>query len=163
MAGIYATIALLVAAGDLGIKHYIEKNLKPNESRRILKGKVILRRTHNKGMMMNRMEKHPLFVRFASVSALGALIIWQAAVYRRPGRDIGKTVEKAGLAMMTGGAVSNTYDRIKRGYVVDYISFPSRLKKFARIAFNIGDFAIFAGGLMAALQTIYTVGREVTK
>ncbi|MCI8638485.1 MAG: signal peptidase II [Coprococcus sp.] len=159
MAGICLTIILAVAAGDLGLKRYIEKHMKENESRRILGGKGILRRTHNRGMMMNRMEKYPVFVRLSSAAASVAILIWQSAIWRLPGQ----AAKKVGLALITGGAVSNTYDRFKRRYVVDYFSFSSKNKKLERIAFNFGDFAVFAGCLLVALQEAYTVGKELLR
>ena len=52
---------------------------------------------------------------------------------------------------MLGGAYSNTYDRLVRKYVVDYVSFrvPGRLKK---VIFNIGDFCIMIGALLCVLE-----------
>ena len=159
MIGICLTIIVVIAIGDLGVKYYIEKNLKENESRRILGGNGILRRTHNRGMMLNWMEKYPVFVRLSSTAAFIALMIWQIVVWRISGQ----TMKKIGLALMAGGAVSNTYDRLKREYVVDYISFPSKNKNLERIAFNFGDFAVFAGCIFVAVQAVYTVGKEMLK
>ena len=54
--------------------------------------------------------------------------------------------EKLGLAVALGGAVSNTWDRMVRGYVVDYFSI--RWKGLKKVVFNLGDFFIFLGALM---------------
>lgn len=53
--------------------------------------------------------------------------------------------------MLLGGAFSNTYDRCRRKYVVDYFSFGVKWKRLSRIVFNISDFGIILGALTAAL------------
>ena len=55
------------------------------------------------------------------------------------------------LALLLGGSFSNTYDRLRRKYVVDYLSFPVKWKWFRDIVFNISDFCIIIGALLAAL------------
>ena len=60
----------------------------------------------------------------------------------------GKGLLKWGLALLLGGAYTNTYDRLKRKYVVDYVSFNVPVKGIRRIVFNIGDFCIMIGALL---------------
>ena len=57
---------------------------------------------------------------------------------------------KWGLTLLLGGAYSNTYDRLARKYVVDYVSFngPFRLRN---VMFNIGDFCIMIGALISVI------------
>lgn len=50
---------------------------------------------------------------------------------------------------MLGGAFSNTYDRLVRKYVVDYVSFHVPLKGLKKVIFNIGDFCILIGALVS--------------
>lgn len=63
----------------------------------------------------------------------------------------GNRMLKTGLSMLLGGGFSNTYDRLRRKYVVDYFSFGFGGKRFSRIVFNLSDFGIIIGALMAAL------------
>ena len=56
-----------------------------------------------------------------------------------------------GFALLLGGAYSNTYDRLIRKYVVDYVSFPVKNKKIRNIVFNISDFCIMIGALLIVL------------
>ena len=51
--------------------------------------------------------------------------------------------------MLLGGAVSNTCDRMTRGYVVDYLGFNVKSKKLSNIIFNLSDFFIMAGALLS--------------
>ena len=98
---------------------------------------------------MNWLEKYPWVIKAASLTAMGILLIWHGILHMRPGQ----TLEKLGTALMTGGALSNTYDRVKRGYVVDYFSFKTRCKKLERITFNLGDFMIFTGAALTFTGT----------
>ena len=55
----------------------------------------------------------------------------------------GKTVQKFGIAVILGGAVSNLYDRMIRHYVVDYFSI--QCGKLKKVVFNLGDIFVFLG------------------
>ena len=74
---------------------------------------------HNKGAFLNAGQK-----RQAAVAAVSVLLtIGVAAVFALSLGMQGNRMLKAGLSMLLGGAFSNTYDRLKRKYVVDYFSF----------------------------------------
>ncbi|HJA92944.1 MAG TPA: signal peptidase II, partial [Candidatus Eisenbergiella merdipullorum] len=59
---------------------------------------------------------------------------------------------KTGLSLLLGGAWSNTYDRLKRKYVVDYFSLNVKWKPLRQIIFNISDFCILIGALIIAFK-----------
>lgn len=149
-------IAAVIFGADQGIKYFVEKHVKDGTERGFFRQRGILRKVHNRGMMMNYLDKHPLLVRLASVFALGVLLIWQALTLKKSGR----VREKLGLALMTGGALSNTFDRIKRGYVVDYVAVRAKRKKLSDITFNVGDFAIFGGAFLTAWETLAACLRD---
>ena len=48
--------------------------------------------------------------------------------------------EKLGLTLTAAGAWSNTWDRFRRGYVVDYIGIRQKNKKFDRLTYNVRRF-----------------------
>ena len=56
---------------------------------------------------------------------------------------------------MLGGAFSNTYDRLTKKYVVDYLELP-KVPLLNKIIFNLSDFCIALG----ALLTVLSCGRE---
>ena len=65
----------------------------------------------------------------------------------------GRVLEKTALTLVLAGGASNLYDRLKRGYVVDYFSI--QWKKLKKVVFNLGDIFIFAGSaLFAAVQLV---------
>lgn len=136
----------VVTGTDLGIKKYTEETLNDAEERRIWKGKGIYRKVHNKGLMMNCLDDRPQLVKGLSVAALVGLFIWSGILEKESGHKL----SKFGTAFMLGGACGNTYDRVKRGYVVDYLAVKSKNKKLQDITFNLSDLALFAGAFLTA-------------
>ncbi|MDE6887595.1 MAG: signal peptidase II, partial [Eubacterium sp.] len=60
---------------------------------------------------------------------------------------------------LAGGGLSNLYDRLRKGYVVDYFSFGTGPKWFRRLVFNLADFFVFAGVLLCMIQMIRKDGK----
>ena len=58
---------------------------------------------------------------------------------------------RAGLAVMSGGALSNLIERIFLGHVIDWIPFPF---SFIDLNFNLADVEISLGALIAFLSCI---------
>ena len=109
---------------------------------------IIWRNYHNTGAMLN-FGAGKSFVKVLSFVFTAAVTVYFIITLGH--RE--KNLLKAGLALVLGGAYSNMYDRMRKDYVVDYISFRCRWKRFSNIVFNIGDFAIMAGALLAVIAT----------
>ena len=138
-------LATLVFAADLLIKNRIEKE--ERLPRTALGGKILLQRYHNRGAALNFLEKRPRLVTSLSVLlTLLSLLLLVLSLGRR-----GKRFLQLSLALLLGGAFSNTYDRLKRKYVVDYVSFRVRWKRLAGVVFNLSDFCIIVGAMLACL------------
>lgn len=137
----------MLCAADLSLKSYIESHLRENEERHLCGGRLRIRKYHNYGVAFNLLEKKPKLVRLLASVMTGGVVGCILRVFGQKGRY----GEKAGLALLLGGACSNLYDRFVRGYVVDYFSFQSRWRRLAHTVFNLGDLYIFAGGMLAAL------------
>lgn len=125
------------------IKNIVEKRGKTGVTKPVLNGKILLRKHLNKGFMLNIGQKWQKGV--AAVS-LVLCIFLTAFMLLTGGRYNG--VVKTGLSMVLGGAYSNTYDRLFRTYVVDYISIGVNNKKLRRIVFNMADFCIMIGTVL---------------
>ena len=109
---------------------------------------IIWRNYHNTGAMLNFGAGKSFVKVLSSVFTAAVTVYFIITLGHR-----GKNLLKAGLALVLGGAYSNMYDRMRKDYVVDYISFRCRWKRFSNIVFNIGDFAIMAGALLAVIAT----------
>lgn len=141
---------LAVAAGifglELKIKNYVERTKTEGRTEEKCGGFLLIRKHHNRGAFLNMGESRRKAVMVCSLALTAALTI----LYILTLGKTGKGLLKWGLTLLLGGAYSNTYDRITRRYVVDYVSFnvPGGLKK---VIFNIGDFCIMIGALFCVL------------
>lgn len=144
----YILIATGIFFGDLWIKNYVVKTFPEEGEWKKEKGFVRLRKHYNRGAFLNVGQKRRQAVAVSSV----CLTLLVAVLFVLSLGTKGNGTLKAGLAMLLGGAFSNTYDRWRRKYVVDYFSFGVKWRWLSRIIFNISDFGIMIGALMAALS-----------
>lgn len=138
-------------AADQLLKTYAEQNLDKKEERK-LAGPVVLRRVHNKGLCMGLLSENQTAVKYLSLAASGIVTVCQAiASFRRKG-----FWKKQGLALMSAGAWSNTFDRFARGCVVDYAGFKVKDPEIAKVTYNLGDFFIAAGAVILSLCSVFS-------
>lgn len=136
---------------DLTVKQHIENHMGDGEEKEILKGKILIRKVHNEGLMLNALDQHPKMVKILNGAAGAVLLLYYIWLLMRKGH----LVKKAGAALMTGGAFSNLYDHLVRGYVVDYFGVKTKWKKFTDVTFNMADMFIFAGGIIIVLTSVF--------
>lgn len=147
---IYAIIASAVFFLDLMIKNRVEWERTEGEEQKIGGGMLLLKKYHNKGAFLNTGEQKSGLVAVLSVIlTLAMTVLFLVTFSFRGSRTL-----KTGLALLLGGAYSNTYDRLRRHYVVDYVSFPVKNKMIRRIVFNISDFCIMIGALLMVLGSV---------
>lgn len=146
---IYIGIIVLIFGIELLIKNYMEHKWENGTKREILKGKVVLQKFKNKGACFGLFSKRSGFVAiFSVVFSLGILVYFIVSLGTR-----GNVPLRVGLAFLLGGAFSNTYDRLKRKYVVDYFSFHTKSKKVNAIVFNMADFFVMIGAMLTAIAS----------
>lgn len=145
-AGLAAAVTLLL---DQITKHLVISSLGLYESVSVAGDWFRLTRVHNYGVsfgLLNARQAQPALVLFA-LAALGFL----AWMYRRPSTT---DPERFAIGLITGGAVGNNLiDRVRFGYVVDFIDIG--LGRWRFFTFNIADTAITVGIgllLLAALR-----------
>lgn len=131
--------------GDYKIKKYVEE--KVDGPKPILGGHILVRRYHNRGAILNLGQRRSKIV--TAVSLL--LCLFLSAVFLLSLGQRGNHLLRIGLSFLLGGAFSNTYDRLKRKYVVDYFSFQVKWKPLGRIVYNLSDFCILIGALLSVL------------
>lgn len=143
----FAALAFGIFVLDLFLKNHVEKNLEEGEEKPFCKGRLLIRKYHNKGAFLDVGERRQGLVTMLSLG----LTLFMTVVFLSTFSFRGNSTLKAGLALLLGGAYSNTYDRLSRKYVVDYVSFPVKNRRFRRIVFNISDFCIMIGALLLVL------------
>lgn len=145
---VYAMITGSLFLCEWFIKNMTEAWGKEKEQKDFLGGRLYLTKYHNKGAFLNLGEKRKELMAVISVLlTVFCLILFLLSLFQK-----GNGLLKAGLSLLLGGAFSNTYDRMKRKYVVDYFGF--RLKCFPRLSkvvFNLSDFFILTGAMLAAV------------
>lgn len=151
--GIVALVSLVL---DLGTKHWAKARLEAPEpplTRRIevIEGHFDLIFARNKGGAFGFLQGADESLRkpfFLLVSLAAVVFIF--SLYRKLARD--QWALKWGLPLVLGGALGNLVDRIRYGYVVDfidlYVTVGGEEKHWP--TFNVADIAIVVGvGLMA--------------
>ena len=128
-------IVVMVFVADQASKAWIQRSLVLEESRQVIGNAFTLTLTHNTGGAWGIMpQDNSIFKIFAAV-AIVALVI---AYHRMRQVDL---LVGAAFALALGGALGNLVDRMRYGYVVDFL--------YARIihwpVFNIADSAISVG------------------
>lgn len=146
---IFAGIIIAIVATESVIKQVVEQNETEGERKPVLNGKLYVTKYHNYGAFLNLGQKHPEFIKGLSAGlCLACTVLFVLTLGMK-----GKTLLKAGLSVLLGGAFSNTYDRMVRGYVVDYFGFHVKNEKIRNIIFNISDFCILIGAAVCLLRS----------
>ena len=144
---------LLMAAGgllvvlvcvDMGIKQYIEENFEEEEERETILDKVVLRK-------FNTLDKKPELVRKTSGILCAGLAIYDAWLFLKKG----KWLRKFGMVFLTAGAISNTYDRLIRGKVIDYIGIQWKNSRLRRLTANLADVYVVIGAAVTGVAKIF--------
>ena len=141
-------MAAVLFGTDMAMKQYVEENIESGQEKTIGDTKIVLRKVYNKGFAFNSMDSEPEKVKKASVmttAAIGLLTIIEA--FRE-----GHMLSKIALTFLSAGALSNTYDRVVRGKVVDYIGIKSSHKILGNITANLAYIYILLGSVFAFLK-----------
>ena len=145
---------LMIIASIFGVeyfwKNWVEKKYSMQTRKYLCKDQIILCKYHNKGAFLNLGERVRPFMAFLSFIFTGLMtVIFIGTLFTK-----GNHIMKLGLAFLLGGAFSNTYDRLSRKYVVDYISFACKSKRLSQIVYNISDFFIMIGSMLFVIASL---------
>lgn len=141
---IYILIIITIAVTDILVKNHIEKYYWNDNSDKFIAGHFIhIHKLHNYGGFLHSLQHHIKVLKVLS----SILILIVATVFGMLLPRKGHSLKKLGLSLILGGAISNEYDRYIKGSVTDYFSI--NIPFIKKIVFNIGDFAIFIGIILA--------------
>ncbi len=142
----FFTTALLLVAADQLSKFWIRSNLAIGESLFEV-GFFCLTRVHNAGAAFGLFQGQSFLLTIIASVGVAALLLYALFFYHRiPFLD--NRLGKLALGLVLGGTVGNLIDRIRFGYVTDFIAvsiWP---------AFNIADSAIVVGTIILAYSLI---------
>ena len=132
-------------------KWWIEQNLGPIEgtSMPILPPWLYLTYIHNTGVAFGMFQGIPHFFTIINiVISIGALYMYRTQMQHTP-------LVQMCVGGIVGGAVGNIIDRIRQGYVTDFV----HVTWFPGI-FNVADSAITVSVIVLAIATWYNESRE---
>ena len=147
----YLGMSALISGSDLLIKETVKENVEENSKTYVFNERLILTKFYNPGAALGTLGDRPGFLKGLTLFGIGTLI-GALAVFS----DLkGCRLQKIGLSMMIGGALSNGYERFRYGKVTDYIQFNVKNSKYRRIVYNMGDFSIFVGSFCLILGELF--------
>jgi signal peptidase II len=146
---VYLWVTLVVIGADQLVKAVVVHSLRLYESVVIL---PVLQFTqlHNTGAAFSFLAgadgwQRWLFTGLALVVSV-ALVVWLRRI------DRGAPVLACSVALILGGAIGNAIDRLRLGYVIDFVQLHWGVHYFA--AFNVADSAISIGAVLLLLDSL---------
>ncbi|QUH31170.1 signal peptidase II [Vallitalea guaymasensis] len=112
----------------------------------ILKNNILLKLNYNEGAFLGFLKNKKGFLLLVNILSVILLICLSVTYAIMKGNNI-LTI---GLAFLTGGALSNVFDRIRLKKVVDYFSF----KWKPDLIFNLADMFVFLGCILLIISEV---------
>jgi signal peptidase II len=153
-------IAALIVVLDQSVKAVVRREIALNESVTVIPGFFDLTRVHNTGTAFGFMNAtdfpfKTVILALVAVAALAALAIYAASL------PLDQWLPRTGLALILGGAAGNLIDRVREGYVVDFVDLSWSGWHFW--AFNVADASITVGVALMILDLLGAGSRHVSR
>jgi signal peptidase II len=141
----YFLFILVMIALDQAAKAVISRTIELYESRPVIPGFLNLTRIHNRGAIFgafNQSNNTAVFIALtvASLLALGLVVFY---FFKTPSSD---RLVKIGLSLIMAGALGNLFDRLTRGFVIDFLDVYVRNSHWP--FFNVADACISVGAVL---------------
>lgn len=139
----FVIIGILVALDQL-IKYLIQSNMILNQSVPVVEGIFHITYIHNYGAAFSILEGKQAFL--IAVTLIGIAVVM---IYIGLKRKSAHWCLMLSLALVAGGGIGNLINRIREGYVVDFLDF--------RIwpVFNVADICVCCGCGLLLLYMFY--------
>lgn len=136
-------IAVLVFVLDTFVKTLVSGHFYPARSVSLIKGILNLTSVRNTGVAFGLFPGKRLLLILISIAVCAIVIYFYSKTKKK---DL---LLKVAFAIILGGSLSNLFDRIFYGYVIDYVDF----KVFP--VFNLSDVAINLGVFLIILDLFF--------
>ncbi|MDD3653515.1 MAG: signal peptidase II [Desulfotomaculaceae bacterium] len=144
-------IILVTLLLDQGSKAIVQMMMYHGESIPVLPPVFYLTYIHNPGAAFGLLAyQTPLFIAVAVLLTMGVLLGYQKLSRER-------YLLRCGLLLILGGTLGNLTDRLRHGYVVDFIDF----RVFP--VFNLADTAIVAGACLLVWELFKNEDKQQKK
>ena len=142
---LFAGLAFAVVVVDQLTKAWIVDNVDPARPTRLVGDYVRLIVSHNNGALFGLFQGQAMLFALASFAVIALIVGYHA----RSGDNI---VMSVALGLLLGGAIGNVADRLRYGYVVDFVD--AGLGPFRWYTFNVADSAISLALVLLVLVAI---------
>ncbi len=144
-------VILAVLALDQATKIFVSSTMTLGESTPMVPGLLHITLVRNSGMAFGLLAAaaipfKPVLMTLLSIVALGAVAVYAVS------SPTSERLSQLALAFILGGAAGNIIDRVRLGYVVDFIDVFYKGSHWP--AFNVADSAICAGVGLLLLDTL---------
>ncbi|BAP58797.1 signal peptidase II [Candidatus Tachikawaea gelatinosa] len=117
--------------------------------------------TYNYGMAFNFLSNFSKEFQRWFLSSISCLIIFMIFLVMMNCQKIFKKTQQIAYSIIIGGGLSNVFDRIYHGYVIDFIDI--KIIKFHIPTFNIADLSIFIGLLIILTINFFIIFFKLDK
>lgn len=146
-------VRALIAAGivllDQVTKHWAVLQLRGQNEIVIIPGFLRFYYTENRGAAFSLFADHAAAETFLAIASIVGAVIFLILLYR----DQHSKAWTASLILLLAGTVGNLIDRVRFGYVVDFIAVNFGSYQFP--IFNIADSAIVIGVAVMLIELIF--------
>jgi signal peptidase II len=142
---VFLGLASAIVVADQLTKAWVVANIEPGEAIRVVGDLLRLVHSQNTGALFGLFRDNAILFGAASILVI-ALIV---AFHGRSGRSLATSIL---LGLLLGGAVGNLIDRLRLGYVVDFVD--AGIGDLRFYTFNVADAAIstaIAGLILLAI------------
>ena len=149
-----AGVAVLVFAIDRVTKAWVSENIPLGTARPVVGDYVRIVHAQNTGAAFGLLPERTTLLSVLSVVAVLAIVYY----YRQIASN--SSLVSATLGMQLGGAFGNLLDRVRQGYVVDFVDVGIGDVRFW--AFNVADSSIVVGIILVTVALWYEERRAAT-
>ncbi len=151
-----ATISGFIVSIDQATKLYVHTQIKMGEPVTVIKGFFNINYVRNPGGIFGLFSDSPDFIRYILFLLFPLFCVFLIFTMIR---DTKNKLQITALAFILGGAVGNYIDRIRFGYVIDFIDW--YVKRFHWPTFNLADSFIVLG--VAILSVFFLLEKNPEK
>ncbi|MCD5390380.1 signal peptidase II [candidate division NPL-UPA2 bacterium] len=143
---LFLALAGLILILDQVSKYYVQKLILPGQSIPVLKDIFHLTHIHNYGAAFGLLRHQTAFLILISILSIILILSLQRKFSERYPNCT------SSLGLVLGGAIGNLIDRLRFGYVVDFLDFS--LYGHHWPVFNLADSAITAGVIIVCWKML---------
>jgi signal peptidase II len=149
----YGLLVLLLLVLDRWTKWLIDRNLFLNQTVPVIDGFFNITYVQNTGVAFGFLDgiQSPIKSTILALLTLGAITGVLVYCWRTP---LNQKLLQTALSLILAGALGNLYDRIRYGYVIDFVEVYFHSYRWP--SFNVADSAITTGVFLLAIEMFRT-------